>query len=127
MGRYFIGPSVSGRAYLRQDMTGIEHQLQEIKPYDFDHYLQNNNPRLRERLMAPQNNKKITKKFYVGSPKMNPLSSDGTFYHTWAKASLELAIEAAKQKCEETGEPQIVVQIVRVIRPQKVPIVVEKV
>lgn len=94
----------------------------------FDEYLKRANPKLRERLiMAPQNNKKITKKFYVGSPKMNPLGSDGSFYNTWAKSSIEAAIEAAKEKCEETGEPQIVVQIVRVIRPQKQPIVVERI
>jgi hypothetical protein len=91
-------------------------------------YLREKNRELYKRLtMAPQNNKKITKKFYVGSPKMNPLGNDGSLYNTWAKSSLEAAIEAAKEKCEETGEAQIVVQIVRVVRPQKQPIVVEKI
>lgn len=127
--RYWRGPDTVIEA-LGYDKYNSSYCLQEI---NFDEYLRINNPKLLHRLtygeikMSPQNNKKITKKFYVGSPRMNPLSTDGTFYHTWAKSSLEAAVEAAKEKCEETGEPQIVVQIVRVVRPQKQPIVVEKV
>lgn len=99
-------------------------KLQEIKPETFDRYLQKNNPKLRKELMSTT---KITKKFYVGSPSMNPLSSNGRHYNEWAKSTLEQAIAQAKEKCEETGEPQIVVQIVRVVKPQRTPIVVEKV
>jgi hypothetical protein len=100
-------------------MNGIDPR----HPTSFDEYLQQNNPNLREELV----NKKITKKFYVGSPKMNPLGSDGSSYAMWAKDTLEKAVQNAKELCEETGEPQIVVQIVRVVKPQKVPILVEKV
>lgn len=126
--RVFVGyPNGLGRASFRRN-DGYETELQEVHPTDFDHYLRTNNPNLHKELtMAPQNRKKITKKFYVGSPKMNPLGPDGSLYEKWAKGSLDAAIEAAKQKCEETGESQIVVQIVRVIRPQERPIIVEKI
>lgn len=110
-----------------ENQYGTRICLQEVQTYEFDKYLQAKNPELRAKLMAPQNNKKITKKWYIGSPKMNPLSSDGTLYNQWAKGSLEAAIQAAKDKCEETGEPQIVVQIVRVVRPAKQPVIVEKI
>lgn len=129
----FIGSTDLIKVYA-ENQYGTRFALDEVHSVNFDTYLQMNNPKLLGRLtniteieMAPQNSKKITKKFYVGSPKMNPLSNDGTLYHTWAKSSIEAAIEAAKEKCEETGEPQIVVQIVRVIRPAKQPIIVEKV
>jgi hypothetical protein len=122
--RFFIGHiNAPGRAEFHSH-SGLEGEyLEEVRPETFDKYLQVNNPKLRNELMGT---KKITRKFYVGSRKMNPLSSDGSHYDEWGKVTLEQAIEHAKEICEETGESQIVVQIVRVIKPQKVPIVVEK-
>ena len=70
---------------------------------------------------------KITKKFYVGSRTMNPNSSDGRRYQEWAKKTLQEAIDHAKSLAEETEEDQIVVQIVRIVRKQKTPLIVEKV
>ena len=84
---------------------------------NFDQYLEKNNPTLRNELMG-----KITKKFYVGSRSM----IDGS-RSDWAKSTLQEAINHASELCSETDEEQIVVQIVRVIRPAKRPIVVEKV
>jgi hypothetical protein len=60
---------------------------------------------------------KVTKKFYVGSRRLQP---------GWAKETLDEAIEHAKDLCEETGEAQFVVQVVRVVKLEK-PITVEEV
>lgn len=99
--------------------------MDEPDAFAFDAYLLTNNPSLYRRLKAMPKATKIKNKFYVGSPKMNPLSSDGSAYRIWSKATLAEAVEHAKEKCEETGEPQIVVQIIKVVRPQRSPIVVE--
>ena len=64
---------------------------------------------------------KITKKFYVGS--LSVFNSGNTHL----KANINEAVNEAKQKCEETGDEQFVVQIIRVIRPERIPIKVEKV
>ena len=61
---------------------------------------------------------KIINKFYVGSRSI--LSRD------WAHPTLEEAIEHGKELAEETGEPQIVVEIVRLIKIVK-PVSVEEV
>ena len=58
-------------------------------------------------------------RFYVGSPTI--LGSDRT------KQTIKEAIDVAKHQVELTGEPQIVVQIVRIVRRQREPIVVEAV
>lgn len=65
---------------------------------------------------------KITKKFYVGSQSM----INGT-RNDWAHTTLNGAIDHAKKIAEETEEDQIVVQIIRVVKRQKTPIIVEKV
>jgi len=65
---------------------------------------------------------KITHKFYVGARGM----IDGS-RNDWAHTTLKDAIEHAKNLAEETNEDQIVVQIIRLIRRQKPPFVVETV
>lgn len=62
----------------------------------------------------------IKKKFYVGSQAMKTNND-------WAHSTLNGAIEHAKKLAEESDEDQIVVQIIRVVRRQKSPIIVEKV
>lgn len=74
----------------------------------------------RTKKMNNNNNKKITHKFYVGSPHLIDHSP-------YTKKTLAEAIIAASEKAQETEQDQIVVQIVRVIRVKKCPIVVEKV
>lgn len=86
----------------------------------FDGWLESNNPKLRKKLMSPRN-KKITKKFYVGAPHL--IEDNRDYCHT----TLESAIAEAKEKCSESDEAQIVVQIIRIIRPAKAPVTVEKV
>lgn len=70
---------------------------------------------------------RLKKKFYVASPAMNPLGKNGRNYETWGKETLDEAIEHAKKLCEDTGEPQIVVQVVRVVRQKKPPMIISKV
>lgn len=60
------------------------------------------------------------KRFYVGS--RSPHVQDG-----WAKSTLQEAIKHAKFLCEETGEDQFVVQIIRRVGQRSQPIVVEKI
>lgn len=62
---------------------------------------------------------KITRKFYVGSSTV----ADSTWGHT----TLDAAIQHAKTLCEENDTEQIVVQIVRRIKPARRPVIVEKV
>jgi hypothetical protein len=64
-------------------------------------------------------NLKVTKKFYVG--KASVVNSD------WAHETLQAAINHAKRLAEESETEQIVVQIVRVVRIPKRPVIVEKV
>lgn len=59
----------------------------------------------------------MKRRFYVGSATVG--GSD------WTHATLAKAIEHAKTICEETSEPQIVVQIVRVVKPLPRPMKVE--
>lgn len=62
---------------------------------------------------------KITRKFYVGSSTV--ANSD------WGHTTLEAAIQHAKSLCEENDTEQIVVQIVRRVKPANRPVIVEKV
>lgn len=62
---------------------------------------------------------RMAKKFYVGSQSIAQQSRNDYLQ------SLTDAIEKAQNLCETTGEPQIVVQIVRIVRPQKMPVKVE--
>lgn len=62
---------------------------------------------------------KVTKKFYVGKP--NVVNSE------WTHSTLAGAIEHGKNLASEQEEDQIIVQVVRVIRVQKRPVIVEKV
>lgn len=64
---------------------------------------------------------KLKKKFYVGSRTMKDQENG------WGHTTLNGALEHAKQLAQEQEEDQIVVQIVRVVRRQKVPLIVEKV
>lgn len=91
----------------------------ELKPWetpkaqytDFDSYLKQNNPKLHKELTE-------MKKFYVGSTNVSD---------SWKHSTLQAAINHAKERCEETDEIQYVVQIVRIVKPAKRPIIVEKV
>lgn len=69
---------------------------------------------------------KVPKKFnrfYVGSKSILPGGSNPT----WAKGTLKDAIAHATELCEATGEEQIVVQVIRVVRKKPQPVVVETV
>lgn len=48
--------------------------------------------------------------FYVGSPHAHGK-------HQWAKQTLDAAVEQAQAACLKSGEPQFVVQVVRIIDP----------
>lgn len=69
---------------------------------------------IQEKNMIPA---KIVKKFYVG--KASVVNSD------WAHATLADAINHGKRLCEETEDEQIIVQVVRVVRIHKQPVIVE--
>lgn len=65
--------------------------------------------------------KRLTKKYYVGSSSVfNP-------GNTHLKATVDEAIAEAKDKLEQTGEEQFVVQIIRIVRPVKPEVFVQKV
>jgi hypothetical protein len=67
---------------------------------------------------------KIDKKYYVASRKMHP----GTISHnTWAKETLQEAIEHATEQCTDSGEMQMVVKIIMVVKPAPPPVIVEEV
>lgn len=75
--------------------------------------------------MSPKRKRRIlpeppVKRFYVGSSDIANRRSD------WAKATIEEAIKQAADKCEESGEPQIVVKIVAIIEPEKQPVKVTR-
>ena len=63
----------------------------------------------------------IKNKFYVGSSHL----ADDTSLHL--KKTIDIAIAEAKQQCEDTGEPQIVVKIVAIIESTKQPVKVTKI
>lgn len=65
--------------------------------------------------------KNLKKRYYVGS--LSVFSSGNTHL----KATVNEAIADAKRKVDETGDDQFVVQIIRVVRKQATPIIVEKV
>lgn len=66
---------------------------------------------------------RIRNKFYVAHPKV---SRPGD---TWAKATLADAVAHARKLLDQdaTAEYQLVVKVVRVVRRQMTPIIVEKV
>lgn len=66
---------------------------------------------------------KKVKRFYIGKPEV----IEGRDSSHWAKDTLPEAIEHAKQRAEETGEPQYVVKVIKVVRRKSQPIVVEDV
>lgn len=70
-------------------------------------------------------NRDIKKRFYVASPAMNPLSSNGRNVERWGKETLKDAVAHATELARATGEAQLVVQVVRVVRPVPAPVVVE--
>lgn len=55
-------------------------------------------------------------RFYVGSRDIANKTS------TWARATIDEAINEAVERCESTREPQIVVKIVAVIEPATAPV-----
>ncbi len=65
--------------------------------------------------------KTIKKRFYVGSLSVFQNGNNHL------KTTLSEAVDDAKRKLEETDEEQFVVQIVRVVRREQKPIIVEKV
>lgn len=65
--------------------------------------------------------KTIKKRFYVGSLSVFQNGNNHL------KTTLSEAVDEAKRKLEETDEEQFVVQIVRVVRREQKPIIVEKV
>lgn len=72
--------------------------------------------------MATKNTGKITKKFYVGASRMQDRNND------WAHTTIEKAVEHARQLMEEEdSDEKIIVQIIRVVKRQRAPIIVEKV
>jgi hypothetical protein len=66
---------------------------------------------------------KKVKRFYIGKPEV----IEGRDSSHWAKDTLPKAIEHAKQRAEETGEPQYVVKVIKVVRRKSQPIIVEDV
>ena len=65
----------------------------------------------------------LKKRYYIGSPKMLP----GTqLYETWASADLNETIERAKKKCEDEGQDQLIVEIIRMVKVPKPPVKVER-
>lgn len=62
-------------------------------------------------------------RFYVGSKSVMPAGSNAQ----WAKGTLKEAIAHATTLCEQTGQDQFVVQVVRVVRRKTPPVVVETV
>jgi len=67
---------------------------------------------------------KITKKFYVASQSMHPTHAR---HSEWAHETLEEAIEHASELARDTEKDQIIVQIIKVVRPLKAPIEVVEV
>lgn len=75
----------------------------------------------KDKIMAPKGNRKQTENnFYVGAPW---LLNDKRGY----VGSFNDAVEQAKAKLEQTGQPQTIVQIVAVVENVKPPVRVRKV
>lgn len=66
----------------------------------------------------------IPYKFYVGA---RHIALDPEGASQYGHTDLQAAIDHAVRNCEETGEDQIVVQIVRRVRVKAAPVVVESV
>ena len=58
-------------------------------------------------------------KFYVGHPKMIEDRMG------WGNVSLKDAVAKAQRQLEQTGEPQIVVKVVRIVYKKPQPTIVE--
>lgn len=67
---------------------------------------------------------KLEKKFYVASQRM-ALGTTG--YDTWTKETLEEAVAHATKLAQDTEKDQMVVQIVKIVVVQRIPVVVEDV
>lgn len=116
------GPAaVAARAELSGDVTTeylVDKRCERSYPFRSD-------PTLNCRCLPIVNKKegtKVTKgkklnKFYVGRT--------GVTNTTWAKGTLDEAIEHAKKLCAETGNDQVVVKVIRVVRQVPTPIAVE--
>lgn len=63
----------------------------------------------------------VKRQFYVGHPRVVEAQRNDN----WGKTSLDEAVAHARQRVEQTGETQYVVKVIRVVRPQKVPVLVE--
>lgn len=73
---------------------------------------------------------KVARKFYVGHSKlagevMTGVSAKGAFGPTYTHVTLAEAVAQAEDKCRDTGEDQIVVQVVRIVRRAPQPVRVE--
>jgi hypothetical protein len=78
----------------------------------------------KEKTVAP----KSKVKFYVGKQDVCE-GTDG--YHGelegWGKATLQEAIDQAKELVEKTGKPQYIVKVIKVVRRKPQPVIVEDV
>lgn len=84
-------------------------------------YLLTTNQITKDKIMAPKGNRNKTENnFYVGAPW---LLNDKRGY----VSSFNDAVEQAKAKLEQTGQPQTIVQIVAVVENVKPPVRVRKV
>lgn len=68
---------------------------------------------------------KVKRPYYIGHPKM--LREATTDSGMWAKPTLADVIEQARERVQTTGEDQIIVKVIKVVRRQVAPIVVEDV
>lgn len=71
--------------------------------------------------LTMKSDKKSRVKFYIGHPRVAS-GSDG-----WGKETLAEVIAQATKRCEETGEDQTIVKVIKVVRRKVQPIVVEDV
>lgn len=68
--------------------------------------------------MSPVNEAGYPRRFYVGSRDI----AANTSKHSHLKATSAEAVKEAEVQCEATGEVQIVVEIIAVVRPKETPI-----
>jgi hypothetical protein len=66
---------------------------------------------------------KLEKRFYVASK----ATVENTNGKNWMKPTLDEAIEHARDLCEDTDAVQYVVQVVKVVKPERKPVTVEDV
>lgn len=66
---------------------------------------------------------KKLKKFYIGKPEV----VEGRDTSAWGKDTLPEAIEHAKQRARETGQPQYIVKVIKVVSRQDPPVSVKDV